>query len=478
MKQCIYIFIIILFSNTLFAQEFLFQKKYYVGDKKSNWTNQSNYIADIEYNSKGIFLIINHRYSMSIGNDIEDNYHLFRIDPFTYELQNKNQIKGKTALVYPKFYFHQNEFELISFNCKSKIMSYDYTDCNAAYYKIDYDGNILFENNDTSLFKVYIEDRLFLLNNTINYFPVSLTKIINQKLDKENFSKISQDTLYNVALDTARLTDTLSIKKISNCMIYNDSMMIMSLNFYQDTYHQTNLIALYNMNTKVTTILEYKGLFTGYMYNYEMIQNERYIVLNYNKYLVVFDKSDMMNYKTYEFKSYNNDIVFTMNSSAFLRPNLLTVVGKYKYNLKQYNIIQTVDLETGEHTRYFEDSIDIFTEYALYTTNYKDTILIAYHNVPNRDTICVDFYTSQYSSVNDKPTNELKIFPNPSNSFVDLDCGDNFVNTEIYIYNIYGQQVLFQTKNNDRYTRIDTSTLLPGIYYIRMGNQTRKFVKI
>ncbi len=77
--------------------------------------------------------------------------------------------------------------------------------------------------------------------------------------------------------------------------------------------------------------------------------------------------------------------------------------------------------------------------------------------------------------------NEFHISPNPAYDFIEISVGANGcspLQSEIKIYDLYGQTVLSVGVQNLEFLRVDVSVLAPGVYFVRIGDKLSKFVKI
>ncbi|MCO5252237.1 MAG: T9SS type A sorting domain-containing protein [Candidatus Kapabacteria bacterium] len=79
------------------------------------------------------------------------------------------------------------------------------------------------------------------------------------------------------------------------------------------------------------------------------------------------------------------------------------------------------------------------------------------------------------TSVNDR-TDELQynIFPNPASDYITIQTSEGL---EISILNLLGETVL-SVNLESQSNRINVSSLAPGMYFIRIGNQIQKFIKL
>ena len=80
-----------------------------------------------------------------------------------------------------------------------------------------------------------------------------------------------------------------------------------------------------------------------------------------------------------------------------------------------------------------------------------------------------------------KSDNLIVISPNPSSDFIEISVGANGcspLQSDIKILNVYGQTVLSVGAIHELPLRFDVSGLAPGMYFVRIGDTTSKFVKI
>ena len=79
------------------------------------------------------------------------------------------------------------------------------------------------------------------------------------------------------------------------------------------------------------------------------------------------------------------------------------------------------------------------------------------------------------TSVETSPTLTGTVYPNPASDFIKLDLNATAMNSEIQIFDAYGKQVMSIIYPGDD---IDTSKLTAGVYFVKTGNGTHKFVKM
>jgi hypothetical protein len=68
----------------------------------------------------------------------------------------------------------------------------------------------------------------------------------------------------------------------------------------------------------------------------------------------------------------------------------------------------------------------------------------------------------------------ITIFPNPASQFIVASFDESTYPKQVSIFNVLGNEVL--KRKLDSSQQIDVSSLTPGIYYLRAGNQTQRFV--
>lgn len=78
------------------------------------------------------------------------------------------------------------------------------------------------------------------------------------------------------------------------------------------------------------------------------------------------------------------------------------------------------------------------------------------------------------TDINDIDGNELNVFPNPTNNF--LNFSENILESSIEIYSLAGQKVFEEFYFSGK--QIDISSLEKGIYFLKMKGSVNGFVKI
>jgi hypothetical protein len=81
---------------------------------------------------------------------------------------------------------------------------------------------------------------------------------------------------------------------------------------------------------------------------------------------------------------------------------------------------------------------------------------------------------SKIISINTKINEQISLYPNPATSFTEIK-GLN-PNSNLLIYNILGKEIL-DSKLRGKSIILDTSEFQTGIYFIKNGLKTMKFIK-
>ena len=73
---------------------------------------------------------------------------------------------------------------------------------------------------------------------------------------------------------------------------------------------------------------------------------------------------------------------------------------------------------------------------------------------------------------------EILLSPNPVGDFLEISVGAQGTVPEIYIFNVFGEEILKNSNSNNSQLRIDVSGLPSGMYFLRVGDKVGKFIKI
>ena|SRR5690554_3517892 len=69
----------------------------------------------------------------------------------------------------------------------------------------------------------------------------------------------------------------------------------------------------------------------------------------------------------------------------------------------------------------------------------------------------------------------FKVYPNPTREILYVDLGEGSINTPIQLFNLQGK-LIYEGSSNGNLTEISVESLSPGIYFLRAGARSEKFV--
>ena len=72
--------------------------------------------------------------------------------------------------------------------------------------------------------------------------------------------------------------------------------------------------------------------------------------------------------------------------------------------------------------------------------------------------------------------NQFSIYPNPANSILNIAL-TNQQTVNVQVFDVLGNEVLKSATSNSKQTSIDVSNLNSGVYFVKVGNSTQKFIK-
>jgi hypothetical protein len=93
-------------------------------------------------------------------------------------------------------------------------------------------------------------------------------------------------------------------------------------------------------------------------------------------------------------------------------------------------------------------------------------------------------YSFEYKESQIKSDSSVySIYPNPATDFIEISYTSSELDISVRIYDLLGIEQLTLTPNSDPWketssVRIDVSSLPPGIYFVRVGDIVRKFIKM
>jgi len=76
-----------------------------------------------------------------------------------------------------------------------------------------------------------------------------------------------------------------------------------------------------------------------------------------------------------------------------------------------------------------------------------------------------------------KISSEFSIYPNPSNSIININSEYNLLGKTYIVQNVAGQTVLTGKSSNNNFFSIDFSLLENGIYFVSIDKNTFKVIK-
>lgn len=104
----------------------------------------------------------------------------------------------------------------------------------------------------------------------------------------------------------------------------------------------------------------------------------------------------------------------------------------------------------------------------------NDSVLVVFNNEESNRIIGFHPYFIDNVSFNSNFNSDFKIYKEESNKLLKI-LTPNTKNTTVEIININGN--VFRTSTFKESTQIDISNYPPGVYLVRIGNQSKKFIK-
>jgi WD40 repeat protein len=185
-----------------------------------------------------------------------------------------------------------------------------------------------------------------------------------------------------------------------------------------------------------------------------------------NGNILLFDIESRILLKAIDFDKGNEKAV--CNSAAFINNNFILCGGGYEppfivecariFNLNNKNMVRQFNYDVY--------AVDVY-QYKAIISNYSSVVMI------NLD-------PNLLSVPKDMKTNNQLIFPNPTSNKATFKIPENISgNVTISIIDIYGKIISKSEEYSATVTKeIDVSALSAGIYFVRIGNQISKFIKI
>ncbi|AUP80822.1 T9SS type A sorting domain-containing protein [Flavivirga eckloniae] len=81
-------------------------------------------------------------------------------------------------------------------------------------------------------------------------------------------------------------------------------------------------------------------------------------------------------------------------------------------------------------------------------------------------------------SVNDLTANNFSMSPNPASSFISLKFPQVIDSGSLDIYNVLGEHIFNEKLSLNSSLKIDVSNFNQGLYFVKINNQTKRFIKL
>jgi len=194
------------------------------------------------------------------------------------------------------------------------------------------------------------------------------------------------------------------------------------------------------------------------------------------------------------FSSPNDYSSYFSNSANWLRTSGVTAMNKHFVYLSLLDEIvpfnnQLTNLQgLGLYPLFDTTFVDISSSpynnsHCLYTTQ-TPGLAILYHNSTMKfssinNSVWTYMLTSTITtSISEiKENNEFLIYPNPTNSFINIHSESNLFGQTYTVRNSVGQTILTGSSPNTDFINIDFSSLEHGVYFITLDKKTYKVIK-
>ena len=104
----------------------------------------------------------------------------------------------------------------------------------------------------------------------------------------------------------------------------------------------------------------------------------------------------------------------------------------------------------------------------------KMFILFDTNSTENRSGWSANYRTTSTLSNKTKPLNKIRVYPNPTNTFLNIDTKQE---VKIKMYSILGKLIFQLNKETNEIKTIDTSSLKKGVYLLEIENDKSKICK-
>ncbi len=156
----------------------------------------------------------------------------------------------------------------------------------------------------------------------------------------------------------------------------------------------------------------------------------------------------------------------------FLKDSLELIEQNYgSFTLRKIHPQYTEPIYGQEFIMYFEEYVNVFK------------ILDQFRSIPHTYCDFISWLADDYSNyVKDNNKNILVISPNPASEYIEIDLVAKLSESyQIQIFDVYGKEMYVGAHCPDIIgmpLRIDISSFPDGVYFLRIGNETQKFVVI
>jgi hypothetical protein len=361
------------------------------------------------------------------------------------------------------------------------------------YWKIDVQTGKTVERNDKDIFEI---------NNKCTHF-VNLKYATNDKKHSLHicniqtkqdeyvsefdgnyiYVKYSSDDKYfamiNPLNNTIKIIETTNYSTVDSFLVGKTNKVSRSVNFSKD-----NQLISYSADDDT---LMAKG---SYLYirdiqkkenlcslKLNVLYNDKFIFLKNNELIGHNYSSDRLS--IFKICESNDFYVKAQTETEIIENFYISNDSKYCFGLSigygypAYKHLFIYDLEKKEHILKYDGNTRNWT-----LSN--DNKYLALNNYDDGQYMYMYNFEEIISSINtdEVAVNDVQIFPNPATDFVNLNFSSygNTIAPKVEIYNIFGIEVS-KSSLTDGNNRINISHLPAGVYYIRIGDKTEKFVK-
>ncbi len=205
---------------------------------------------------------------------------------------------------------------------------------------------------------------------------------------------------------------------------------------------------------------------------------------------VIFDNKDLNIYQSwvnviYKFNLSSNDFVDIKTIERYPADKQLSIINTTSddyfliinfnnlnvHSIYDYSYLNTYTVDSIVSIILIKNSRD--GEYIFLTDNKGDLYRISYKTI--YDSIHVETTTTKVGN------DIISISPSPATDFIEISVGANGrspLQSEVRIYNVFGQAVLSVGSIHELPLRINTSALPLGVYFVRIGDRVSKFIKL